>query len=69
MRTAFPLVIVLIGNAASGQSPTLTRSNYFDIGDSVMHYFKFDTSLWSASPGIAGENVTWDMSLIDFYHS
>jgi hypothetical protein len=50
------------------QSPTISRSNYFDIGDSALLYVKFDTSLWSLSAGPAGAGVAWDFSAVDFGH-
>ena len=50
------------------QSPVVTRSNFFDIGDTALVYYKFDTSLLSISPGPSGANVTWDFSDVDFNH-
>ncbi|HZG00420.1 MAG TPA: T9SS type A sorting domain-containing protein [Chitinophagales bacterium] len=65
----FLLLSLLLPLLAQAQSPTITRSNFFEIGDTALVYMKFDTSLWSASPGAAGTNVTWDFSGMDFNHS
>jgi hypothetical protein len=48
--------------------PVIDRSNYFEIGDSVLVYHKADTSLNSFTPGPSGANVLWDFSAMDFQH-
>ena len=50
------------------QSPIINRTNYFEIGDSVLLYHKYDTSLNSFTVGAAGTNVLWDFSNMDFNH-
>lgn len=63
--TLFVMWLPIFVNA---QSPVITRSNFFDIGDSALIYYKYDTSLWSISAGPSGANVTWDFSDMDFNH-
>jgi hypothetical protein len=62
------LLLLLLPCCLHAQSPVITRANYFDIGDSALVYYKFDTSLWSVSVGPSGANVTWDYSDMDFTH-
>src|SRR5690606_15856699 len=68
MRTSVSTALLLVTHFLAAQSPTLTRSNYFVIGDSALEYLKYDTSLWSVSIGPLGQGVTWDFSAIDLEH-
>jgi hypothetical protein len=67
MKSSLLLSFLFITAMVNAQ-PVLTRSNYFDIGDSLLLYNKFDTSLNSISPGPDGANITWDFSAVDFNH-
>src|SRR5687767_2187422 len=61
-------LLLLLPIYLQAQSPVITRSNYFDIGDTALIYVKFDTSLLSLSVGDAGADVVWDFSNVDFNH-
>lgn len=62
------LLPILFLSAAIGHAQTLTRSNYFEIGDSALLYVKFDTAVWSIDVGMAGDDQEWDFSAVDFGH-
>jgi hypothetical protein len=68
MKSSFFLLFISITTLVNAQ-PVLTRSNYFDFGDSLLLYNKFDTLLNSVSVGPGGANITWDFSAMDFNHS
>ena len=67
MRSLFALFLLLFIFRSQAQ-PVIDRSNYFEIGDSALLFFKFDTSLLSVDVGAAGEEVIWDLSSVDIGH-
>ena len=59
----FFLLPFFLGKA---QSPIINKSNFFDIGDSVFLFEKYDNSLSNFTVGPSGANVLWDFSALDF---
>ncbi len=68
MKLTFICLLLLTCFLLQAQTPIINRTNYFEIGDSVLLYHKYDTSLNSFTVGPAGANVLWDFSNMDFNH-
>lgn len=58
----------LLLSSISWCQATITRDNYFIIGDSVLIKHKFDIELTQFTNISSGANVTWDFSLMNFDH-
>lgn len=65
-----PIIVLLLGMtiAVCGQTPVITRTNYFNLNDKFLRIGKIDTGLNSIVVDTGGANVTWDYSSVDFAH-
>ena len=57
--------LVFLSTTVNAQIPTLTRANYYELGDSIisMQYFSQNPDL---TEGEAGENIVWDFRTFFF---